>query len=142
MTVFTWVFQGGKKKVAVTSITLVNATAKTQDVTVPAAKRWLLLTCKMVNMDDVTRNLTMNLYKEAAKTNLIGTLAYKAAADAGGGSLYFPNFSGAVTDLSGWDSPRILGGSETLSFIWASGGASTGSVDADGLVITYLEMDD
>jgi len=136
-----WIFWGGKLVQAVTSIVLVNATAKTQDTTVGTGKRWLLLGIKAVNGDDVTRNITMSIYKEAAKTNLLRNLYYEAAIGANGGVAQWPNCQIQITNyLHNW-APILLEAGNTISVVWASGGASTGSTDADGLVVEYLEVD-
>lgn len=133
------IFPAGELKQAVTSITLVNNTAKTQDVTVPAGVMWKVLNIKAINQDDVNRNITIVKYKEAAKTNFIKNLAYKANVAAGGGSLQWPNTQSGNDFPSAWHEEIAVTGN-TYAITWAAGGASTGSVDADGLVIEYLEL--
>lgn len=136
------VFHAGKKEIAVTSVTLVNNTAKTIDTVVPASEKWQLLNIKVVNCDDVARNVTVIHYKEAAKTNLVKVFGYIAALGAAG-VFNMPSSTTAISDkLTFWTAPQILHAGETISVIWAAGGASTGATDADGLVIEYLRLVD
>lgn len=133
------IFLGGELIVDVDSITLVNATAKEHLITVPSGERWLILTMKCHNADDVTRQILIRIYKEAAKTNEIawlvkmdattGTAAHWPNQDIGDQQFLFMN--------NAW-SPIVLEAGHTIQFYYASGGASAGSVDADGVVITYL----
>jgi hypothetical protein len=133
-------FPGGNFQQAVTSITLVNNTAKTEDVTVPAGKRWVLQSIKVTNPDNVTRTIQGVLYKEAGKTNHIAQIL-KVTNLAASGRHQAPHDSPAQAldtfhDVRG----RILAAGNTISIIWATGGASAGGTDADGLVIEYLEL--
>lgn len=137
---FVFTHPAGKLKQDVTSVTLVNNTAKTVVATVPDRKRWILLSVKAVNADDVTRTITINVYKEAAKTNLLRCLAYAACPTVT--SLVWPNPYSASVEWSKtmWWCDVILAEGNTIEVIWGAGGASTGSVDADGLVIECLEI--
>jgi len=138
---FVWTFPGGKLVQEVTSLTLVNNTAKTVDKTVPSGKRWILLAFRFSNPDDVARTLTCNKYKEAGKTNYIKRLTSNAAVGAASW-IQFPNVTPSVTAQSQPTRPfEVLEAGNTLSFVWATGGASAGGTDADGLVLEYLEMD-
>lgn len=127
-----------------TSVVLVNNTAKTILVTVPVGQRWKLLGVRITNIDDVTRDVTVIIYKEAAKTTILRCLMLEAALAAS-----------AAEDLL-WPSERIdtddhieasnaheiiLSAGNTIEVVWATGGASTGATDADGLVVDRLEAD-
>lgn len=136
MSQFAWTFPAGNIHQEVTSITLVNNTAKTEEVLVPTGKIWLLMFIKMTNSDDVQRTLSCNLWLETAKTNLLARMFYVATGAAG--STYWP---GGETDIEGEVGTLILVGGNKLECTWAAGGASTGAVDADGLVMCYLEID-
>jgi len=103
------------------------------DITVPAGKRWQLLTVKASQNDDVARAIRIHIYKEAAATNKIFELAYDAAV-ATAGVLCWPNKDYAPF-------PVILVAGNMIRIQYVAGGASSGSVDADGVVITYIEVD-
>lgn len=137
--VFAQTFPSGQPTTSVTSITLVNATAKTQDITVPTDTLWLVQMIKAVNADDVNRVITIEVFNEAAKTSRIGTLA--VADTATGVFLQWPNNEAAqVARTVNPGYPMLLGPGMTISVTWASGGASTGGTDADGLVIWYRKL--
>lgn len=138
MSVF--MFPGGRLEQAVTSIALVNNTVKTVDTTVPTSKRWKLLSVKATNPDNVARVFGCKIYKEAALTNKIRTILSKSMAAAE--ELYWPNGSSFGVDsdhFEGW-CDIVLDAGNTINCVWATGGASAGGTDADGLVIEYLEM--
>lgn len=139
---FAFSFPGGELKQEVTSVTLVNNTVKTVDVPVPAGKKWVLKSIKTSNPDDVARGITWYKYKEAGKTNLIYTMFVQAALGAAGVRVINStmvrttnNDYGYIPDEDVW----VAG--NTLSIVWAAGGASAGGTDADGLIIEYLEID-
>jgi len=142
---FTWTFPGGKPKQEVTEVVLVNNVQKIIDITVPTGKIWILLRTKIVNCDDVGRNITVSKYKEAGKTNLIASFIRGIAVGASA-VVYIPNpyvqatIASAIPDTI-LQNPEIFVAGNTLSITWAAGGASTGATDADGLVIEYLEID-
>lgn len=129
----------GKLVQPITSVTLVNNTEKIIDKTVPSHKRWLLLSVKMVNCDNVARTLSIQKWKEAAITNHIKTLT--TAATAAAARLQYPNSSNNLWDYSPLPQLEILSAGNTLRFIWGAGGVSAGATDADGLVIEYLEVE-
>ena len=134
-----WTFPAGRFVQEVTSVTLVNATTKTIDTTVPANKRWLLLSVKATNGDNVARVVGLYLFKEAAKTNLISV--YDSASVNTAEHINFPNTIASRGVRSRAISPgEVLEAGNTISVIWTSGGASAGATDADGLVICYLEI--
>lgn len=133
-------FPAGAKKIAVTSITLVNATSKTQDVTVPSGKRWILLGIEITNPDSVNRAVTINHYKEAAKTNFVEFMGYLAALGSLG-RYHIPNTITGTSDVThGRRLPKPMDPGETIEIIWSSGGASAGGTNAAGLVVEYLEL--
>jgi len=131
----------GKIVQSVTSITLVNNTAKTVNVTVPSGKRWLLLSLKMGQPDNVQRTLTVDKYKEAAKTNFMGPLV---TVGLGVGILQLWPTNDAVHTIRNiaCNPAEIMHDGNTLAITWAAGGASAGGTDADGLVYEYLEIDE
>ncbi|MFH1327294.1 MAG: hypothetical protein ABIH76_00340 [Candidatus Bathyarchaeota archaeon] len=128
-------------KQEVTSVTLVNNTAKTEDVTVPQGERWLLLGAKLANPDDVARVVGIDIYKEAAKTNLLRQL-FQFSANAST-SRQWPSWpSGSTSGSCTFQFALvILDAGNTLKCFWEAGGASAGGVDADGLVIEYLKVE-
>ena len=132
----------GKLVQDVTSVTLVNNTAKTEDVTVPANKKWLLLWLKVENPDDVNRLVTVNIWNESGKTTrILARLLYATVSN--GQRAHWPlNLSGTNDDTMfnhAW-SPVVLDAGDTIEVIWGAGGASTGATDADALVICYIEV--
>lgn len=130
---------GGEPFQDPTSVALVNNTAKTIDVTVPAGKKWVLLAIKMMNPDDVARVLDINKWKEAAKTTEIARLENISLG--AGGIIHWPNTDAtSVIRTTASNPAEIMSAGNTLEFQWASGGASTGATDADGIVIEYLEF--
>lgn len=137
---FAWTFQGGKLVQAVTSVTLVNNTALTIDITVPTGKRWILLGIKAVNCDDVSRVIVMTKYKESAKTNVV--VLYGSPSVAAGAMVVWPATTAASTSRWSASMPgEILEPGNTITVQWVAGGVSAGATDADGLVIEYLEVD-
>lgn len=133
-----YIIPGGILKQDVTSITLVNNTEFIIDKTVPTDMRWILLGIKITNYDDVARTVSVIKFKEAAKTNEIKV--YFSASVAAFGRQQWPNSSTGNPDYSPLPMLEILGPGNTIQIRWAAGGASSGSVDADGLVIEYLEV--
>jgi len=134
---FVWTARGGKFNQDVSSITLVNNTLLNDDVTVPAGRRWLILGIRAVNDDDVDRVITIWKYLEAAATNPICVLM-QGTATAGGGSVVFPNSQDSASYPS--HLPHLCKEGNMIRVQWAAGGASAGSVDANGLIMEYLEL--
>lgn len=143
-----WTFpHAGKLVQDVTSITLANNTAKTEDNTVPANKRWLLLNIRITNPDDVTRTVTVYKYKEAAKTNIIKQ--WEGVDIATTGAINLPKNQMLADANKGSNRAHaefpkqgdVCDAGNTISVTWAAGGASSGGTDADGLVLEYLEVD-
>ena len=134
----------------VTSLTLVNNTAKTLNIVAPVGKKWLVVSIKVTNPDDQARTVYGILWKEAANTNKVMGLFYKADLAASGeicSPSYSPTAIGAYQSQGGL--PILLKGRTAsgatddteIVITWATGGASAGGTDADGLVVTALELD-
>jgi len=133
-----WTFPAGQIHKEVTSITLVNNTAKTVDHTVPAGKVWKLHGIKATNPDDVNRGIDFVVYKEAAKTNEIELLTSQTVLTVT--RLQWPNHDDQAQLKSNVPHEVIMEAGNTLSIVWATGGVSTGATDADGLVVQYQEV--
>lgn len=132
-------FPGGEIKQEVTSITLVNNTTLTANFSVPSNKKWVLLGYKVTNPDDVDRGVTIEVWKEAAATNRLSRI--DTATVVASGFLQFP-YQGATSSRrqSGIVPAFLLVAGNTIRFVWGAGGASAGGVDADGVVLEYLEI--
>lgn len=137
MTGLTEIFDAGEPKQPVTSVTLVNNTAKTVDTTVPAGKKWKFNSIKITNPDDVARTVDFLFYKEAAATNLILTL--DATSVGAAGTLQFPRYA-ASASLHTFPVVHTLIAGNIIRVTWRAGGVSAGGTDADGLVTTYREV--
>lgn len=137
-TVFAQTFPSGSIKTKVQSVTLVNNTAKTQDISVPTDTEWCIESIKMANGDNVDRNGTILLYQTSSKTNLIAYILF--ATITAGAQIMIPNNDDLGSAMANNKQQWILGAGETLSFIWAAGGASAGATDADAIVIKYREL--
>lgn len=136
--VLAYTFPSGTPTADEYSITLVNNTAKTQDVTVPANELWVLQSVKITNPDDVTRNVTITLWNEAAKTNKILVLDSQNIATTD--RLQIPSNDDHAYNFSNASKDFVLAAGMTIEVVWAAGGASTGATDADGLVIFYRKL--
>jgi len=135
-------FAGGRKVNNITSLTVLNNTTLTIDVSPPAGRRWMVLSMKVVNPDNVARNVSVVHYAEAAKTNVIKYLSNTATA-AGNPFQVWPsawNLAACPAFLSGFGPMLIVENPEVLEVSLVAGGASAGGVDADGLVIEVLEL--
>lgn len=131
---------GGTLVQSVTSVVVVNNTAKTLDTVVPAGERWILLSVKLTNPDDVNRPVWLHKFKEAGKTNMLAKLAIVTSV----GALADNNWPTAPTistsRMIAANPSEILEAGNTLESYWGAGGASTGGTSADGLVIEYLKV--
>lgn len=136
--VFAQIFPSGSIEQSVTSITLVNNTAKTQDITVPADERWSVESILAINADNVDRAISVKVFKTASKSILLRYIANVSVTTLQ--RLMLPNNSAATTQSYGWQAGMTLEEGNTIEVIWAAGGASAGSVDADGLVICYRKL--
>ena len=132
-----WIFPGGKLKREIKSITLSSDTAKTETLTVPSAKRWLILSIKVENPDDVAR--TISIHVKDSSGNILESLATGVSLNAGG-RYQWPH-TGSASAYSAPFHLVILEEGEKLEINWASGGASSGGTDSDALVVNYLEVD-
>lgn len=135
--VFAWVFQGGNLEQDVTSVALTASTGKTIDSAVPTGKRWIVESIKICNADTGNnRTITVYFFKEAAATNLIGTLgAFNTAAST---CYTTKRFSGDQDELA---LPFPLKGGNIIRITWSAGSGGSGTT-ADGLVICYRELDE
>ena len=133
-------FIGGEVKTDITSITLVNNTAKEVLHTVPTGKIHLIKFFRIANPDDVQRTILAYIYNEAAKTNVVRQL-YSETMNAN--VVYqWPNVAATLTlQKRSFGAGVYLTAGQTIRFNWASGGASTGGTDTDGLVVCYIEVD-
>lgn len=133
---------GGRLIQEVTSVTLANNTAYNVYNAVPAGKRRILLSFRVMNPDNVARAVTVSKFKEVARTNEIKRVVYVAALGASGGILQWP--LGANTQSEARESNRpfeLYNENNVLAIQYAAGGASAGGTDADGIVIEWLEFD-
>lgn len=130
---------GGRLVQDIQSVTLLNNTTHYQHTSVPANKRWILLGVRAVNGDNVARAMAIEVYDVVARTNMLRRLAYH-----GGilttAALQWPSY-GVDTGTTNHYGLVILGENNTITATWVAGGASGGSVDADGLVLEYIEID-
>jgi len=125
----------------VTSVTLVNNTAKTIDTTVPTGKKWRLLNIKATNPDDADRNIQAKIWKEAAKTNYLAFLGLAGVSASLAETFHVPNHFMDATNMKYLNRKDFfLDEGNTIEVVWATGGASTGATDADGLIIEVLEI--
>jgi hypothetical protein len=131
-------FPGGNFVTDIDSITLANNTLLNHDIIVPVGKRWVLLSIKAMNPDNVNRDISFNIYNEAAATNLAKHLDTRTIATTA--QMYWPNNGTGGEDRSNIPHLVIMSGGQLLRIIFAAGGASAGGTDADGVVITYLEL--
>ena len=138
MTDLIYIFQGGRKVDSVTSVTLVNNVTKTIDTTVPTGKRWFLIQVKTSNVDNVARVLTVRVYKEAGKTNILRILGSKSSLQ--NERMQYPSSITGDAKVTWFPAVVILDEGNTITAEYTAGGASAGGTDADGLVIEYLEM--
>lgn len=136
------IFPGGTKKVKITSVTVVNNTLLSHLVTVPKDERWLLIGIRQVNPDNVDRACQVFLWNEKAKTSKLRTLLSNTVLAGGAYEQCWPNqYYNSGINQSNCPHPVIMEEGNTLEFVWAAGGASTGATDADGQVVEYLEID-
>lgn len=135
---FSEIFPSGTVDARVTSLTLVNNTLKTLNVSVPTDELWALQTITMTNPDNVDRVCYARLFKEVAKTNMITQLMSGTVAAAS--RLCYPNNAIAETHNNQTGEQLLLGPNMTIGFTWAAGGASAGGTDADGLVVFVRKL--
>lgn len=126
---------------SVTSITLVNNTAKTQSLAslIPAGFIGEILSIKITNPDNVGRDVTVWI-EDASGNEIFFLLAGQALA--AGIRAQFPNTwvtttvgDGRADGGGGKGKPALLFAGDVVKVLWAAGGASAGGTDADGLVV-------
>lgn len=135
---FNFSFPGGRLGQDTTSVVVANNTARTIDTTVPTGKRWMLLGIKFTNPDNVSRDCSLRIYKQAAKTNLMYELGIYGTVTAGAARVW-PNTQTGLHFSQFWF-PVILDAGNTIQLQLAAGGTSAGGTDTDGLDIEYLEV--
>lgn len=131
-------FPGGRPDAIVTSVTLVNNTVKTLDNAVPTDEVWKLINIKATNPDDVARVIAFSIYKEAAATNHVCTLSSQSRNAAA--QLNWPNTEASALSVPPYNFEIVLGPGWIIRTVWATGGASAGGTDADGLVVWVRRM--
>ena len=104
------------------AVVLVNATAKTQNVAVPAGKRWFLQGGLATNGDDVNRTLTISITNG---TNIIGYIQQATTLNAGA-TVVYPNTLADANHLIFPPGGFPMDPTWQIRFVWATGGASTG----------------
>jgi len=92
-----------------------------------------------MNPDTAARNINIYIYKESGKTNLLEILRNPISVSAGG-NVIWPSYSTSPAE-SAWWHDIILSNGNTISITWSAGAGAGGGPDADGLVITYEEID-
>jgi len=133
--IFGWIFPGGELKTILTAITLVNNTAKNTLETVPAGERWLLLGTRLVNCDDVNRDVA--IYVKDVDDNLVHKLIGHAAL-VPTAYVQWPNRIPNVYDQHQAWWPVLLDPGDYIDFRHEAGGASAGGTDADGGITRVL----
>lgn len=134
-----WMVPGGELVTVLTSVTLVNNTAKNTDETVPAGERWLLLGARLANPDDVVRNVAIYIYD--VDDNLVHKLLSHSNLGASSAAyVQWPNLVPNVYDQhqSWW--PVVLDPGDYIRYRHEAGGASAGGgPDADAGIARVLK---
>jgi len=120
--VHTFMF-GGRYQDNRTSVTLVNNTSKTQDITCSGGFRMMVLGGHIQNNDDVDRNcnVTKKYTNGTTALNLLATTTIAASA-----TEYFPTSDMDDISIGCGAYPLFLDESEYIRFSWLAGGASSG----------------
>lgn len=107
-----------------TSVTLVNNTAKTERVTVPAGEVWEIDAVGFKNGDDVARAVAVTVVDSSNADYLyLANHSGLAAAD----RAQYPHSKGATDEPDHLLSyPLYVAGGNKIQFYFAAGGASTG----------------
>ena len=105
------------------AVVLVNNTAKTHNVAVPAGKRWFLIGGMATNGDDVDRTLTISI---TDGTNIIAYIQQATTLTATTGVVVYPNTLAVATRLIFPEGGFPMSPTWQVRFVWAAGGASTG----------------
>lgn len=135
---FAETFPSGEVRADVTSVTLVNNTAKTNNVTVPDDTIWKLQSIRVMNPDDVARAISLTIYKEAAKTSRVLHLDTRNIAASA--VFQWPNNGTGGEDRSNIPFDLVLFAGNTIEITWAAGGASSGGTIADAQVVFYRRL--
>jgi len=118
-----------------TSVTLVNDTTKTVDLTVPSGKRWVIHALRMENGDDVTRVLDVHIIDGSG--NVLHKMANESVG-AGIGREMINHHPTAVAGASPWRGDILVKAGNKLRLVWNAGGASSGGTGY--YMLTYEEM--
>lgn len=102
--------------------TLVNNTALTRTITVPANARWKLYGGDVLNGDDVSRNLSVAVDDG---TDRIFTYVVGSALGVSARHAYPFDTGGSITELSAIGPVPLVAG-DRVRITWAAGGASAG----------------
>lgn len=128
---------GGKVVRNIKSITLVNNTAKTEDITVPAGKRWVILSGKICNPDNVARAVSVTHYDSSL--NILERIV-NARSLAANGEIAFPSEGLSALSENNMETPIIAVATDVIRFYYATGGASAGGTDAQAVHLSVLEL--
>lgn len=110
----------------VTSIVLVNNTAKTQFLTVPTGKAWMILGGIVHNGDDVARNVSVVI---RTSSDVWLQVLYDATSVAAGAEKQFPTSDMADGSVGPSAYPVMAFSGEKVKFTYAAGGASAGGTE-------------
>lgn len=115
-----------------TNVTLVNNTAKTQDITVPTGMRWYIFGGKVSNGDSVDRATYVRLQDGSANTILY---LKSSATLAAGAEWNFPQHADNTSQIQGGSYPLPALAGWVIRFYWAAGGASAGGTSQVSLLV-------
>lgn len=136
--IFANTFPNGTVLCQKVSTTLVNNTAKTENITVPDDTLWYVQTFRMKNIDDVARTCIIRIFETATKTYELFVVHYNSI-NAGSG-LMIPNNDDLGAGMGNNLQGILLKAGNTIEFVWAAGGASTGATNANAATITYRQL--
>lgn len=127
---------GGDIKSNATAVTVVNNTIKTENIEVPAGKRWHLFGGKIINPDNVARNVYIELYDEN-DVKICRLLKFVAAGP--GGEAYFPNSEATIDQVGPGAYPFPMSAGWYMQFYFGAGGASAGGTGTVFAVVVELD---
>lgn len=132
---FSWMFPGGRVVDNRSTTALVNNTVKSESITVPANKRWLVIGGAMQNADNVTRICQAVVYNEADQ--LLFQIFYASLATTVRG--YFPS-EASDTYRTAICYPLILEAGQYAKLTWQAGGASTGGTAEFSFMVLEIDV--
>lgn len=127
------IFPGGTIEDNEASTALVNNTAATRTITVPARRVWLIYGGYVVNKDNVARNIEVVLKNSGDKVLIV--LATKASV-ASDSYLTFPNTESSEKNFG--RNLIIADSGMKITITWSAGGASAGGTARSSLVVQEL----